>query len=658
MCGIIGFIGSIPKGFQVAYDGIKILQNRGYDSCGISSLKYNGKDEKPKIIFHKYASRKDVSAVKLIGQHEEEHMDNRIITIHCRWCTHGAINDANAHPHLDSEERVSVVHNGIIENFQELKDFLEDKGYKFKSETDTEVIAILIGFYLDSGYELERALNSAISKLEGTWGLAVVSTLTPDKLYLCKNGSPLLLGYEKNYALAASESSAILNYVKSYFTIEDNEIITVGLKKDGEIYISHKSKVINDLSKYFDIKSTEDEILQHRLNNGLVDNLEKSTDEISVGPQLFATTPHPYDHWMVKEIMEQPKSLHRTLNMGGRILDDYHVHLGGLRNHRDDLLKIKNLLILACGTSYHAALLGAKYFKILGSIPCVQVLDASEFSHKDIPRPYADVGILVMSQSGETKDVHKAMQIAEEAGIFVFSIVNVVGSLIAREASCGIYLNAGREVAVASTKSFSSQVLALALIAIWYAEKDEGSKQKRSLFIRSIRNLITDTESTLTRVKEEVEPLVNLLKEHNSLFILGRDLGEPIAYEGALKIKEIAYLHAEGYPGGSLKHGPFALIEKGTPIILIMLDDEYASKIKTAAMEVKSRGAKVILITNRPLEKINKKIYDHIIKVPENKIFGSLLAIFPLQYLSYRLALEFGYNPDYPRNLAKCCSTY
>lgn len=684
MCGIIGFIGSIPNGFQVAYDGIKILQNRGYDSCGICSLKVNGegKNKKAEIISHKYASRKDISAVNLIGKHEQEHKNNQIITIHCRWCTHGAINDTNAHPHMDNEGRVSVVHNGIIENFQELKDFLEDKGYVFKSETDTEVIAILIGFYLNSGYNMERALNSTVSKLEGTWGLAVVSTLTPDQLYLCKKGSPLLLGYEKNFAIAASESSAILNYVKSYFTIEDNEIITVGLKKDGDIYISHKSKIINDLSKYFDIKMTKDEIWEHRLNNGLVESAcsgkcnsvcrgkcnsvcrgEIADDTVSVGPQLFATTPDPYEHWMLKEIMEQPKSLHRTLNMGGRLLDDYHVHLGGLRNHREDLLKIKNLLILACGTSYHAALLGAKYFKMLGCIPCVQVLDASEFSHKDIPHPYSDVGILVLSQSGETKDVHKAMQIAEEAGIFIFSIVNVVGSLIAREASCGIYLNAGREVAVASTKSFTSQVLALALIAVWYAERDESSKQKRKLFIKSIRNLCTDTQEVLKRVVNDVQKVVDILKEQwqaekKSLFILGRDLAEPIAYEGSLKLKEISYLHAEGYPGGSLKHGPFALIEEGTPIILIMLDDEYASKIESAGMEVKARGAQTILLTNRSLEKINTKIFDHIIQVPENKIFGSLLTILPLQYLSYKLALEFGYNPDFPRNLAKVCTTF
>lgn len=641
MCGITAFIGSNLDGFKLVYEGIKILQNRGYDSCGICGL-----NNQNKLLYNKYASTPEKSGVELIGEHAEKYNNCQTSIVHCRWCTHGSINDTNAHPHLDNKKEIALVHNGIIENFQELKDFLEEKGYHFKSETDTEVIVILIEYFVDTGCIIDDAINKAISKLEGTWGLAIISRLAPNKLYLCKNGSPLLIGYDKKFALVASESSAILNHVKSYFVIEDNEIITLSLDND-RVTISHKSKIINDPDKYFKMKITEDEIDQHYFNNGL-------------GDKLFATTPDPYQHWMLKEIIEQPKSLQRTLNMGGRLLNDYQVHLGGLEKNREDLLKIKHLLILACGTSYHAALLGAKYFKLLrshNSIQSVQVLDASEFSEKDIPFPYSDVGILVLSQSGETKDVHRAMKIAEESGIIIFSIVNVVGSLIAREASCGIYLNAGREVAVASTKSFTSQVLTLALIAIWYAESDESTKQKRATFIKSIRKLSGDVENVLFNIDENltpVAPVIKLLSNHNSIFILGKDLGEPIAYEGALKIKEIAYLHAEGYPGGSLKHGPFALIEKGTPVILIILDDQYAAKMETAAMEVKARGATTIVITTRELDK--NKHFDHVISLPKNKIFGSLLAVIPLQYLSYILALHFGHNPDYPKNLAKVLS--
>lgn len=647
MCGIISYIGNTENGFNISYEGIKILQNRGYDSCGICGIERNTNT----LYVDKYASSKDNNAVAMIGKHCEKYQNCKIITIHCRWCTHGAINDINAHPHTDNHNRIAVVHNGIIENFQELKDFLLDKDYFFKSETDTEVIAVLIGFYLDSGYKLNQAIKSTMQKLEGTWGVVITSKIQPDKLYLCKNGSPLLVGYDKNFAIVASESSAILDHVKSYFTLEDNEIIEIGLKNNNEIYISHNSKIIKEISDYFKVRCTQTEIDEYNQ----FENINEDIDTISVGPKLFTTTPHPYNHWMLKEIMEQPKSLLRTLNMGGRILDDYHVHLGGLRNNKEDLLKIKHLLIIGCGTSYYAGLLGAKYFKLLQSLNSVQVLDASEFTLKDIPRPYEEVGILVLSQSGETRDVKNAMQIADDAGIFTFSIVNVVGSMIATQAACGIYLNAGREVAVASTKSFTSQVLALSLIAIWYAENNSTTKQKRYQFIKSIRNLPTDASDLLETIEQQCIPVVNYLTKHNSIFILGRDLSEPVAYEGALKIKEISYLHAEGFPGGKLKHGPFALIEKGTPIIILVLDDEYLNKMKSAIMEVKARGAEVIIITNLAVGQKNlDKLSNYIIQIPKNKIFSSLLSVIPLQYLAYLLSLKFGYNPDYPRNLAKC----
>lgn len=688
MCGIVAFIGTSTgtsptneplDGIEIVYEGIKILQNRGYDSCGISSISTDEITGKPKLIWNKCANKKSQTAVEVIGEQLSDHRNSKVIIGHSRWATTGSITDANAHPHFDNKFRVGLVHNGIIENYQELKDFLLEKNYVFTSQTDTEVIAVLIGYYLDLEYSFMNALEATIKQLEGTWGLAIICTETPNTLYLCKNGSPLVVGYDKNFALVASESSAILNYVKNYFLLKNNEIISIsksqflsqksnsdgnlsssasnmdllssgsGILRDKEqIIIKHNSKIINEPEKVWSFRSTLEEIIEFNKNNGI----STSTG----GKSLIATSPAPYSHWMLKEIMEQPDSLFRTLNLGGRLLNDNHVRLGGLNDHREDLLKIRHLLILGCGTSYHAAILGSKYFKILEAVQSVQVLDASEFSIKDIPRPYSDVGILVLSQSGETKDVHRSMEIAQANSILVFSVVNVVGSLIAREASCGVYLNAGREVAVASTKSFTSQVLALSLIALWFAAEKDINKQKRKEFITAIRRLINDCKETLEGVEEQCEKIVPLLKDKHSIFILGRDLSEPIAYEGALKIKEIAYLHAQGYPGGSLKHGPFALIEPGTPIIILMMDDEHANKMEIAAEEVKARGATTILITNKSLQKINTKLFDGIATVPDNKIFGSLLSVIPLQYLSFILALKSGYSIDCPRNLAKILS--
>jgi glucosamine--fructose-6-phosphate aminotransferase (isomerizing) len=626
MCGICGYIGADKNiGFKIAYDGIKILQNRGFDATGLVSIQ--NINNCAKLLCHKYVSRIDINAVELLGDHADEHQSN-VIVFHTRWSTTGsAYNVNNAHPHMDNKNRVSLVHNGIIENYNELKIFLESKGYIFVSETDTEVISVLIGFYLDADYPLKDSIRLAIDKLQGTWALSIISVLEPNSMYVCRNGSPLVIGHDEHFCLVASESSAIINHVKSYFIMEDNQIIKIGLNND-KIYIEHGSKVINEPSKYFNSKSSQDELLT----------------------QIITPTPYPYKHWMLKEIFEQPKSLQRCINMGGRILNDSCVHLGGLQNNKEDLLKIKHLLIVACGTSYHAGLLGSKYFKMLQSVNSVQVIDASEFTAKDIPFPYNEVGMLVLSQSGETRDVYKAMKIAEENGIFVFSIVNSVGSLIAREAICGIYLNAGREVSVASTKSFTSQVLALALVAIWYAQENQISKQKRKQFIKCIRKLSNDVDSLLAGLY--LDELVEYIWEAKDMFILGKDLGEPIAREGALKIKEVAYIHAEGYGSQELKHGPLALITDGLPIILILLDDEHSSHVEIANMEVRSRGAMTICITNK--DDIDERKFSHTIRIPENKIFGSLLAIIPLQMLAYKLSLRRGNSVDLPRSLAKC----
>jgi glucosamine--fructose-6-phosphate aminotransferase (isomerizing) len=606
MCGIVAYLSENKEAINYLINGLIILQNRGYDSSGVCTI-----DKNSNLITTKYASTDKESSIHMLQNNTFPHLSHNIGIAHTRWATHGPKTDYNAHPHIDCKNRVALVHNGIIENYKELKEMLQQNNFTFSSDTDSEVIANLISFYLDK-YEILDAINHTISQLRGTWGLAILYNKDPDHLYISRNGSPLLVAYDNNFIMVASESSAFSQYTNKYIVLRDNEIIKLGINSTNQL-IDYDYKII--------------------------ENVED-----------ICLTPHPYQHWMLKEIFEQSDTALRATNMGGRILNDYNVKLGGLSNHQDDLLKIENLLIVACGTSYHAGLLGAKYFRMLKCFNTVNVIDAAELIESDIPENGA--GMIVLSQSGETRDVYTVMQMAKKNNVRVIGIVNVVGSLISRESDCGVYLNAGREVAVASTKAFTSQVIVLALVAIWFSQnRGDKMKSRQKLIIDDIRNLsfkFTDIIKNISFIiKDE---LLQKLKNKQHMFILGRGFAYPIACEGSLKIKEISYIHAEGYSGGALKHGPFALIEKGTPIIMIILEDEYKDKMFSAAEEVRARGAHTIAITNF---KMNNSVFDDVISIPDCGVMSSLLAILPLQYLSYKLALELGYNPDYPRNLAK-----
>lgn len=607
MCGIIAYLSENQEAIQYLINGLIILQNRGYDSSGICTL-----DKNNQLITTKYASTDKESAIKMLEKNNDIHKNHNIGIAHTRWATHGPKTDYNAHPHIDCKNRISLVHNGIIENYKELKKMLLENNFTFSSDTDSEVIANLISYYLDK-YDILEALNKTMNKLQGTWGLAILYNQDPNHLYICKNGSPLLVAYDDNFVIVASESSAFSQHTNKYIVLRDNEIIKLGANSKDQL-IDYEYKTIENVE---DIK----------------------------------LTPDPYPHWMLKEIFEQPETALRSTNMGGRILDNYNVKLGGLMNHKNDLIKIKNLLIVASGTSYHAGLLGAKYFRNLKCFNTVSVIDAAEFVENDIPEDYP--GMIVLSQSGETRDVYSVIKIAKKCNIIIIGVVNVVGSLIARESDCGVYLNAGREVAVASTKAFTSQVIILALISVWFSQnKNESMKNRQKMMIDDIRNLSLKFTEIIKNISQIVpDKLILKLKDKQHMFILGRGLAHPIACEGALKIKEISYIHAEGYPGGALKHGPFALIEKGTPIIMIILDDEYSNKMHSAAEEVKARGAYVIAITNLKLS--NKSVYDEIITIPDCGVMTSLLTVLPMQYMSYKLSLALNYNPDYPRNLSK-----
>ena len=448
-------------------------------------------------------------------------------------------------------------------------------------------------------------------KLQGTWGLAVIDREDPNTIIAAKNGSPMLLGIGQGRMFVASESSAFAQHTKEYIALQDGEIAVV-----------------------------------------TPDNCSLDISRVELAPdEQIALTPAPYEHWTIKEILEQPLAVSNALNFGGRLMGDSDAKLGGLEANRERMLSVQNLVIAACGTSYFASLYGAKLMAYLSSFNTVNVIDASEFNHDSIPAVGA--GMLVLSQSGETKDVHRALVSAEETGIPTFSIVNVVRSLIARTTNCGVYLNAGREKAVASTKSFTCQVTVLALVAIWFSARRQGidsSKcERRKQLVEALHRLSTNIGMTVNRLRPQCKQVAEQMNNQNHCFILGKGFAEPIAREGSLKIKEITYLHAEGYPGGALKHGPFALIDEGTPVILIILTDQHRNLMKTALEEVKVRGAFTIAITNDP----SLNIAHQNILIPSNGPLTALLSVLPLQLIAYELSLLRGNDPDHPRHLAK-----
>ena len=602
MCGIIGFIGDEDAVNHIT-DGLTILENRGYDSAGLATLSAAGQ-----LFVSKFASGDQADAVVHLKQVAGLHVGHKLGIGHTRWATHGAKTDTNAHPHLDAKQRVAVVHNGVITNYTTLKHQLVNQGINFVSQTDTEVIAQLIGDALDRGLELTEAVRDTLGKLEGTWGLGIISPLLPDGIIVAKNGSPLVIGIADDKAFIASEPVAFGTATRDFIALQNGEIAIVRANRDGL-----------DLTR-----------------------LEKAAEE------TIAVSPEPYPHWTIKEILEQPEAIRRTLNHGARLRSDVEVKLGGLDIREEELVQIHHLVIAACGTSYHAGLYAAQSMRSLNAFETVQVVDASELT----PQHFASegAGLLVISQSGETKDVHRAVIMAQELGVPVFSVVNAVGSLIARTTQCGVYLNAGRERGVASTKAFVTQVTALELIAIWFSEQRETEVAKRRQLVEELHRLSTNIEAAL-KLRDQCHNLAKNLLEAEHMFVLGKGYGEAIAREGALKIKEITYLHAEGYPGGALKHGPFALIQPGTPVILVILDDEHANHMRTAAEEVRARGARTIVITDRAT--LAEHVADETLIIPKDGTLVGLLATVPLQLIAYELAVLRGINPDKPRNLAK-----
>ena len=602
MCGIVGYLGK-ESFVEYVLSGLKLLQNRGYDSAGITTIMENN------LITNKFASTNTNDSLE---QLEKKTIDlgSSIGIGHTRWATHGSKTNINAHPHHDNKDRISLVHNGIIENFQDLKTKLKSEGYTFRSQTDTEIIAVLIGKYLDNNMTMEKAIELTISKLSGTWALVIVHKDFPNKLWITRNGSPLLLGLDEEFIMIASEHIAFGNYIKRYIVVDNHDIIEI--TKEGQEIQYNKN------------------IQRYVIN-------EKANMNVDVLPEK-------YKHWMLKEIMEQPDSINRALNNGGRIENNVSVKLGGLDLCKSRLLCVDHLIILGCGTSYNAGLWSMDIFKSLDIFDTVVCYDGAEFNIKDIPKKGKTAAIM-LSQSGETKDLHRCIQIAKDYDLITIGIVNVIDSQIARETDCGIYLNAGREVAVASTKSFTNQCIVLAMVAVWFSQNRGTAIERRRKIISDLRNISFQMQ-TLLDSDNVSKHIAGTLIQHGSMFLLGKGRDEAIAKECSLKLKEISYIHAEGYSTSSLKHGTFALIEPGLPVFLFDISDECRDKNRNAYQEISARNAHVIRFTDM------KTCNDDIV-IEKNSTFGGLLVNTQVQIISYYVALAKGTNPDFPRNLAK-----
>jgi glutamine---fructose-6-phosphate transaminase (isomerizing) len=606
MCGIVGYIGE-RQAYPILIQGLKRLEYRGYDSAGISLL--NGTT----TIYKKKGKVSDL----------EEFIDHKSVVGnigigHTRWATHGEPNDVNAHPHASQGNHFVIIHNGIIENYAVIKKKLEDRGYSFKSETDTEVLANLMEYiYLKGNVTAEIAVRLALSKVVGAYGLVIMCKDEPDKLIAARKGSPLVLGIGKGEYFIASDATPIVEYTDSVIYLNDNDVA-----------IMTKSELI--------LKTIKNDTLTPKIQkiNLEIGELEKNG----------------FAHFMLKEIFEQPRSILDTFR--GRVAVDYsEIHLGGLFHVIPKLVNAKRIIIIGCGTSWHAGLVGEYLFEDFARIP-VEVEYASEFRYRK-PIIYKDDIVIAISQSGETADTLAAIHLAKEAGALVLGICNVVGSSIPRETDAGVYTHAGPEIGVASTKAFTAQVTVLALMAMMIGYKKGVLPEEE---YRDLIHELVEIPGKIEKILEsdpEIKTLAALYKDATNALYLGRGYFFPVALEGALKLKEISYIHAEGYPAAEMKHGPIALIDEKMPVVFIAAKDNSYEKIISNIQEVKARKGIVIAIVTKG-DTIIRELADHVLEIPECYFaLAPLLAVIPLQLLSYHMAVLRGCNVDQPRNLAK-----
>jgi glucosamine--fructose-6-phosphate aminotransferase (isomerizing) len=603
MCGIVGYLGP-REAAPILLAGLSRLEYRGYDSAGVAVQNGSG------INLRKLAGR--VGGLKTALVKDPVHGSCGIA--HTRWATHGAPNERNAHPHVDCTGQIAVVHNGIIENADVLRARLECTGHQFTTETDTETVAHLIEE--STGPTLEARVTEALEHVEGTYGLAVISSVEPNKIVVARRGSPVLLGIGKDEYFVASDASAVLEHTRSAVYLTDGDIAV--LTRDGYHVLDREA----------------------RIQARPVNDIDWDLEEIALGE---------YDHFMLKEICEQPRTIQETLR--GRLLfAEGNARLNGLNLSPEDIAAIERIVIVACGTSWHAGLAGRHIIEGMSGIP-VQVEYASEFRYRS-PVGLRGTLTIAISQSGETADTLEALRSARASGSKVIGLVNVVGSTIAREADGGIYLHAGPEIGVASTKAFTSQITALLLLGLYLGRQrgmpvDKGRKMVEQLA------LLPDLVAKTLEMQPEIKALAqNYVEERNALY-LGRGINFPVALEGALKLKEISYIHAEGYPAAEMKHGPIALIDRDMPVVFLAPKDAVYPKVVSNMQEVKARGGRIIAITSTGNGDL-RGLVDHQICVPATpSLLSPILTVIPLQLFAYHIAALRGYDVDRPRNLAK-----
>jgi glucosamine--fructose-6-phosphate aminotransferase (isomerizing) len=613
MCGIAGYIG-YRDAYPIVINGLKRLEYRGYDSSGV--MLYDGAE------IHLSKTKGKVSDLELITNKAEERKKGQIGMGHTRWATHGVPNDVNSHPHTSQSGDLVIVHNGIIENYDSLRKELISRGYVFISDTDTEVLVNLIEeIKKTERCKLGKAVQLALTNVIGAYAIVVFDKTKPNELVVARLGSPIAIGIgkENKEFFVASDASPFIEHTKEAIYIEDEEMAIIKLGEQVKVRKIHDDSLVDPI------------LLE----------LQMSLEQIEKGG---------YDHFMIKEIHEQPKAIIDTYR--GRMLPNQGmIKMSGIDDHLPKFLHADRIIIIACGTSWHAGLVGEYLLEEFARIP-VEVEYASEFRYRNPVITPKDI-VIAISQSGETADTLAAIKLAKSEGAFVFGVCNVVGSSIARETHAGAYTHAGPEIGVASTKAFTTQITILSLIALKLAkEKGTFSKTRFQNYLRALE-LIPNQIDQLLKIDDAVKKIAAVYKNAKNCLYLGRGFNFPVALEGALKLKEISYIHAEGYPAAEMKHGPIALIDENMPIFVIATSRGHYEKVVSNIQEIKSRSGKIIAIVTQGDTQV-KAIADHVIEIPETEeAFTPLLTTIPLQLLSYHIAVMLDKNVDQPRNLAK-----
>ena len=609
MCGIVGYIGN-KEAYPIIINGLKRLEYRGYDSAGfvVNAGKFISEKTKGKVSDLEEKSAKDTLSGATFG------------IGHTRWATHGVPNDVNSHPHFSNSGKLVIVHNGIIENYQPIKQRLLKEGYVFHSDTDTEVLVNFIEYIKNKKQlPLEEAVRYALNEVVGAYAIAVMEEDHPSKMVVARLGSPLVIGIGENEFYIASDASPFIEYTQNALYLEDGEMATIELNQEVQVRKIHNNEEVDPT----------------------IQELKLSIDAIEKGG---------YEHFMLKEIFEQPQSIQDT--MRGRLLEDHTTKISGINNNLKQFLSADRIVIVACGTSWHAGLVGEYLFEELARIP-VEVEYASEFRYRNPVINPSDV-VIAISQSGETADTLAALKLAKERGAFIYGICNVVGSSIARLTHSGTYTHAGPEIGVASTKAFTTQLTVLTLLALHLGHKkgtiDHTTYKKLCQNLALMPDLVA---KTIEMTKDKVIEIAQEYKDVSNCIYLGRGYNFPVALEGALKLKEISYIHAEGYPAAVMKHGPIALIDENMPVIFLAPSKGHYEKVVSNAQEIKARKGKIIAVVTENDTQMSS-LADHTLEIPEvDEIFSPILSVIPLQLLSYHIATMRGCNVDQPRNLAK-----